>query len=156
MWSRVDVPFRELRGQLVWFLGWLGVVGFGLFLRPSHEGHGTHRQLGFPPCPSVALFGRPCPGCGMTTSWSALLHGDLGLAFSAHPLGPPSFLLFTASAAYALVGVATGRRIASSSRWFTRGTGVALGVFILFGAVRFLTVAEYGTPAERAVGALLR
>jgi hypothetical protein len=37
----------------------------------------THTQLGMPPCNFVVLTGKPCPSCGMTTSF-ALLVGELG------------------------------------------------------------------------------
>lgn len=63
----------------------LGVVvlGFGLLaplavacrLEPDPQGYGTHQQLGLPPCSAVVLFGRPCPTCGMTTAWSAVVRG---------------------------------------------------------------------------------
>ena len=71
---RDGVPRNKLSGQLVWFLAWVGITGFGLFLTASRELHGTHQQLGLPPCPSVAFFDRPCFGCGMTTSITSLLH----------------------------------------------------------------------------------
>lgn len=37
----------------------------------------THRQLGIPPCAFLERFGKPCPACGLTTSFSLLMHGDL-------------------------------------------------------------------------------
>ena len=37
---------------------------------------GTHRQLGLPACPLDALTGAGCPSCGMTTTFSLLMHGD--------------------------------------------------------------------------------
>lgn len=40
---------------------------------------GAHQQLGLPPCSFAAAFGRPCPTCGMSTSFALLVHGD-GLA----------------------------------------------------------------------------
>jgi len=36
----------------------------------------THTQLGMPPCNMVVMSGKPCPACGMTTSFSLLAHGD--------------------------------------------------------------------------------
>lgn len=38
------------------------------------------------PCVFLRLFAVPCPGCGMTRAWEALLHGQLTVAFAYHPL----------------------------------------------------------------------
>ena len=42
-------------------------------LTPDEQGFGTHQQLGLPPCTFYLVFKRPCPACGMTTSWAWLL-----------------------------------------------------------------------------------
>jgi hypothetical protein len=39
-------------------------------------------------CPFRRLTGLPCPTCGLTRSWVALLHGRLGESVSLHPFGP--------------------------------------------------------------------
>lgn len=46
-------------------------------LQPSEHGMGTHQQLGLPPCTLVAFMGIRCPSCGMTTSWSHMLRGNV-------------------------------------------------------------------------------
>src|SRR5438270_12571671 len=89
-------PRKRLSGQLMFFGVWLAITGFGAYLHPDPSGHGTHTQLGLPPCPSVLLFNRPCPGCGLTTSFTAFIHGDLASAFHAHPLGPLLYVGITA------------------------------------------------------------
>jgi hypothetical protein len=38
-------------------------------------------------CPFKVATGLPCPGCGLTRSSVALLHGDLGTSLYYHPLG---------------------------------------------------------------------
>lgn len=62
----------------------LSVAGW---LRPDPSGFGTHKQLGFPACTSVALTGYPCPTCGMTTAFAHTVRGQLGSAFMAQPAG---------------------------------------------------------------------
>lgn len=48
------------------------------------------RRYGFPLgfCVVQRLFGIRCPGCGVTRSITALLHGDLAAALSANVAGP--------------------------------------------------------------------
>lgn len=40
-----------------------------------------------PACPLRTWTGIPCPLCGMTTSVTSTLRGDLGVAFAASPIG---------------------------------------------------------------------
>lgn len=58
----------------------LGLLVIAGLLRPEPRGHGTHEQLGLPPCTFLTLFDMPCPSCGMTTSWSLLMHGQVAQA----------------------------------------------------------------------------
>src|SRR5437868_6835162 len=111
MWLERTDNRNLLAGQLVWFVLWAAVPGFAIYLTPSAAGHGTHQELGLPLCPSVLLFDRPCPGCGLTTSWTALVHGDIALAFRAHALGPIFYLIFTAGAWTGFVGWLRGCRV---------------------------------------------
>ena len=37
-------------------------------------------------CPILAVLKVPCPACGMTRAWMAVLSGDLKRAFELHPL----------------------------------------------------------------------
>jgi hypothetical protein len=140
---------RQLAAQLVWPTFWLIVTGIAVWLHPNGFGHGTHQQLGFPPCPTVLIFDRPCPGCGMTTSWSAIVHGDFGLAFRAHPLGPPTYLLFTLSALACARGSLTGRRFVVESKVVNWGALAAGALFLAFGVWRALTTVGYAEQVER-------
>jgi hypothetical protein len=56
-------------------------------LTPDARGHGTHQQLGLPPCTFYLIFQRPCPACGMTTAWAWLLRGEIGRALAANAGG---------------------------------------------------------------------
>ena len=49
--------------------------------------HGTHQQLGIPPCSMMMITGIPCPSCGMTTSISLLMHGDAAAAWQTNWAG---------------------------------------------------------------------
>ena len=59
--------------------------------------HGTHRQLGLPPCMLNLATGLPCPACGMTTSVSLLVHGDPAAAWRTNWAGAVIGLLGAAA-----------------------------------------------------------
>ena len=74
------------------------LLGIAATLTPNPAGFGTHRQIrlpilgtdpggGLPACTFKVLFDRPCPSCGMTTSWSWLMHGNLWAAAQANIAG---------------------------------------------------------------------
>jgi putative Mn2+ efflux pump MntP len=94
------------------------------------------------------LFDRPCPGCGLTTSWTATIHGNLELAFRAHPLGPILYTLFTLSALLAFLGFWRGQRVVTDSRAFNRATAVGAIIFVAFGLWRMGTTTDFRTEEE--------
>jgi hypothetical protein len=69
--------------------------------------HGTHRQLGLPPCLMKEVTGLPCPSCGMTTSFSLLMHGDASAAWRANWAGVIVASLGLA-ATFGMLAIATG------------------------------------------------
>ncbi|MGF1468302.1 MAG: DUF2752 domain-containing protein [Sandaracinaceae bacterium] len=76
------------QGMWLFFLaGTLGVIICAAVLTPAVEGHGTHTQLGLPPCGFLVATGFPCPGCGLTTSFSHMVRLQVGGALSANPFG---------------------------------------------------------------------
>jgi hypothetical protein len=118
-------------------LGVLVMVAVGLYLTPDPAGHGTHQQLGLPPCTIYYLTGRPCPSCGLTTSVSAILHGQFGLAWRANPTG---FLIVAAAGAVALnslFALLWGRSVRIENTRFTLLLLALLALWLLHGAVRF-------------------
>lgn len=88
--ARRAFPLR-LRGLLVALPCW-AAVALGAYLTPAASGHGTHEQLNVPGCSFLARRGWPCPGCGLTTSFSAMARGRVGLAWRSQPFGVASFL----------------------------------------------------------------
>ncbi len=105
-------------------LACLVLLSVAAFLSPTHEGHGTHEQLGLAPCAWVALFDKPCPTCGMTTSFAHTADASYLTAASTQPLG---FLLalgvagnfwtmlhtavFGSRAAHTAMGLVNGRSL---------------------------------------------
>lgn len=141
-------PRKVLFSQFTWFGVWFAVTVIGAVLSPDKSGHGTHQELGLPPCPSVVLFDRPCPGCGLTTSWTSLIHGHFAEAFHAHPLGPPMYVLYTLSAFVALYGYLKGAYLNTNTALFNRVATLGVIAFIAFGLVRMAMTPHYGTAAE--------
>ena len=146
---RPEANPKRINAQLTWFGAWVAVTLIGACLSPSHHLHGTHEQLGLPPCPSVMLFDRPCPGCGLTTSWTALLHGQIGLSFHAHPLGPILYALFTISAWLSFYAWRKRLLFDTDTRFVTRIMIGTTAVLVLVGLVRMALTPHYGTRQER-------
>jgi hypothetical protein len=145
---------KHLTGQLTWFLAWLCITVAAVALAPSPSLHGTHQQLGLPACPSVAFFDRPCFGCGMTTSFTALLHFDIVTAWRANPFGPVFYLIFTASAVACIYGYAKRLYFDTSSKAFNRATMVLTLAFVAFGIGRFVST-KYDSDEYRLTQAAL-
>lgn len=92
----------QRRLWLILPVGFLLVSAVGLSLTPHPDGFGTHRALGLPKCLFLEWTGLPCPGCGLTTSFTLLLHGQWREAFAAHALGPLLYAAFGVAAVFSL------------------------------------------------------
>ena len=106
-------------------------------LQPDPSGVGTHRQLGLPSCGTLASSGYPCATCGMTTSATHLVQGDLLAAMKVHPMGT---LLFTAflvgavpagAALFGGVNVWTSLRRHHPTRWALLALALVIGQWLI-------------------------
>ena len=96
----------------------IGQIATAGRLAPDPRGFGTHEQLGLSPCAILRLTGRPCPTCGMTTSFAWFVRGQLARSWRASPAG-----LIVAAASAALIpwllaaaaGLRAGRRPVGST-----------------------------------------
>lgn len=79
-------------------------------LRPDPRGWGTHEQLGLPKCTFLALVGKRCPACGMTTSWAYVARGQMTKALRTHVAGTVLALVAAVVAGSALVVAVRGKR----------------------------------------------
>lgn len=68
------------------------VFALSAWLHPDLSGFGTHTQLHLPPCGFYEVFHKPCPSCGMTTSFAWMIHGHPVKAVRAQPAGAAVFL----------------------------------------------------------------
>lgn len=98
--------------------------------------HGTHRQLGLPPCMLNFVTGLPCPACGMTTSIALLAHGDPAAAWRVNWAGTLVGLLGAATTLW-LAACATGL---PAGRWPAETTVCRLVI-----AAAILATVRYAT-----------
>lgn len=121
--------------------GCLGLLLVAAGVTPDAAGHGTHTQLGLPPCTWAVAFDAPCMTCGMTTSFALASDGDLIAAASTQPF---AFLLALATAAAfwggahiavtgSMLGPAVARLAGPKMLW------IALGLLMAAWAYKFLT-----------------
>jgi hypothetical protein len=138
--SLVGLPRRStrLRGPAVVAVTGAGAVAL-LRLRDPH-GPGSYGI-----CPSLALTGVPCPGCGGLRAVNDLTHGDVAAALGSNLL----VVVLVAAAAVAWSTWAfrrwTGRTTpiaAPSPAW----AGAALAVVVVFGVLRNLPVGAALAP----------
>jgi len=83
--TRLSIGDRAL--ALAISAGCLAVLFLATRLPPNLAGMGTHRQLGLNACTFLGNTGLPCPSCGMTTSFSWFVRGNLAASFYTQPAG---------------------------------------------------------------------
>lgn len=98
----------------------------------------THTQLGMPPCGFVLATGKPCPACGMTTSFALLVRGDVGASLRANWAGTAVAVLSAGALGWAVASGVRGRLL-----FVPRGRGelVLTGVV---GVVLVLMLGRWG------------
>lgn len=114
----------------------LGPPVVACFLEPDAKGYGTHQQLGLPPCTLVFLCGIRCPTCGMTTAWSAVVHGRVLDGLAANVGGVLLAFLVIGS----VIGLAATACLGRRPRWFPDGNGLAWGGM----AIAAVTLIDWG------------
>jgi len=101
-------------------------------LTPNPLGHGTHTQLGLPPCGFLVFTGYPCPGCGLTTAFAYMIRANVFGAWMANPFGIALFLATFAFIPLAAVGFVRGWPvIATLDRVHAEKAAVALSILSL-------------------------
>ena len=90
----------------------------------------THTQLGLAPCNFVLLTGKPCPSCGMTTSFALLVRGDVVASARANWVGSVICVLWALGLVWSAASGAWGKPLfvppGRGELLFTVITGVVL------------------------------
>lgn len=132
--DRIVVPARRderpLGRRLVAPLGVaalaVGACAYLAAVDPSEPGH-------YPVCPSRAIFGVDCPGCGGMRAMHSLLHGDVSAALDHNAL-----ILVFIGAAVALWAVWLARAIRGSAPAVTHRQFRVRNVMLISGLVALL------------------
>jgi hypothetical protein len=144
-----SIPEKVRRTPEHWVIMGGGILAvaalilLGLLLEPDPRGYGTHEKLGMRPCMPMELWNVPCPGCGVTTSVTHAMNGDLPGSLRVQPFGLVVVLGVLAFFAWALLGHLRGRdrwddlKDIRWSRWMTT-LGVLMGMAWIYktGVVR--------------------
>jgi len=134
---------RWVRGALVGLaLGLVAVFGIALWLNPYDNGQPrrleTHLQLGLPPCNFRLITGVPCPSCGMTTSFSLLMHGDWMNSLRANAVGTLLALFWMALVPWSLVSALRSRWLFIAS--IERALTWTVVIFLVLLLVRWVVI----------------
>ena len=91
----------------------LAVFAVAIYLNPYEGGRvwleETHRQLGLPECTFKTVTGLPCPSCGMTSSFSLLVHADPWNSLRANFVGTMLALFLLGLVPWSLASAVRGR-----------------------------------------------
>lgn len=120
-----------------------GIFAIAIWLNP-YDSDGkprrmsTHTQLGMPPCHFVLLTGKPCPACGMTTSFALLVRGDVSASMRANWVGTLIAVLWATMMVWATAGGIAGRPL-----FIPKGRGELI-LTIVVGIVLALMLVRWG------------
>jgi hypothetical protein len=103
-------------------------------LTPNHLGYGSHWQLRMPECQFMQRTGIPCPSCGMTTSFTWFVRGNLAASLYVQPMG-------TVLAALCCCGFWAGSYIAITGRPIYRMLALAPGNYVFMPLLAFAVAA---------------
>ena len=96
-------------------------------------------------CPIRENLGIPCPGCGLSRSVTALLHGDLKTSLDFHAFGPLFLLAFGILALVSILPLNQRLHLINQIRVFeskTRFSAIFLIFLVLYWLTRFLFFRE--------------
>lgn len=121
-------------------VGAVSVCAFVAFADPTTPGGVS------PPCPTKALFGIVCPGCGSARMLYSLVHGDLRSALAYNAVGVAMLVLLVWSYIAWTTRRITGRRVPrwETLRWAPLAIGALATVWLI---VRNLPFAPFDALA---------
>lgn len=135
---------RQLPHLVVLFLC-TTLVAAALTLSPAGPGDRPLHLFSLPlpeTCSFLGLTGLPCPGCGLTRSVVAAVHGDLAASWGFHRLGALTLFYILLQAMFRLGILIFPQGTAAvfgTGTWLNRGL---IGLAILYGINWLITLAR--------------
>ena len=128
-------------GLVVMAVGFTAMLATAAYIHPygkDDDGNdvprtmATHTQLGLEPCNMVVMTGKPCPACGMTTSFSLLVHGDVRNSMRANWVGTLTAIWWFSLIPWGFASAYRGRLlfIRSGELWMTVGLTIMLTLMV--------------------------
>jgi hypothetical protein len=128
---------------LVMAAAFAGVLVVATTLRPYRDDGtprtmATHTQLGLPECEFVRWTGKPCPSCGMTTSFAHLVRGNVWSSLRANWVGTLLATYWALLIPWGVYGAIRGRlwRVRNGEAMIT----ASIGIFTVLMLVRWAVV----------------
>ena len=91
VWRKVGWRYRL--GAFLLAIVCASVLAAARYVQPEAGGIGTHEQLNLPACGFYERTGYPCITCGMTTSFSHMVRGEVWGSFMVQPAGAIAALI---------------------------------------------------------------
>ncbi len=113
--KKTDRPARWVRATLLIVTAGLVAVFVTAARLHPYDADGkpltmaSHTQLGMPACEFYVIFHKPCPSCGLTTSFSLLMHGDVLASLRANAIGTVMALFWLGLIPWCLYATLKGR-----------------------------------------------
>jgi Protein of unknown function (DUF2752) len=104
----------------------------------------THLQLGLPECTFKMLTGKPCPSCGMTTSFALFVRGDLLNSLKANYVGTLLAMFCLLLVPYSLVSAFRRRYVLQVSLDWLMPRCIV--IFVVLMLLRWAVVLSLGWP----------
>ncbi|MCC6783287.1 MAG: DUF2752 domain-containing protein [Planctomycetes bacterium] len=101
-------------------------------IQPDERGHGTHQQLGLPPCGWPQQHGIPCPTCGVTTAATLVVHLKPLHAIWTQPFGAALALAGVGLACFALRALLLRESLLARISLWPLGTLAATAIALFF------------------------
>jgi hypothetical protein len=136
----------ELLGHWIVLLLCAGILLGGLLLSPPNSDSPYLCIVRIPipdTCSFKNLTGLPCPGCGLTRSIVAGLHGDFSASLSYHKLGLLTLVYVCLQLLFRLIVIIVRplrKRVLGLEKILNRGLTVLAGLFILNWGYTLLTM----------------